>query len=69
MRTLAIAIGAILIPGAAAAHLEPGAHGHLDLLHYLTDPSHVGLTGAAVLLALVIRRVRQRRQLVRASSR
>lgn len=69
MRMLAIAIGAILIPGAAAAHLEAAGHGNGDLLHYLTDPSHVGLTGAAVLLALVIRRVHQRRQLAHASSR
>lgn len=69
MRMLVIAIGAILIPGAAAAHLEAAGHGNVHLLHYLTDPSHVGLTGAAVLLALVIRRVHQRRQLVRASSR
>ena len=57
MSKLAITIGAILIPGAAAAHPEHGSGGDFGLVHLVTDPFHVALTAAAVLLFLALRRL------------
>ena len=56
MRKLVITIGAVLIPGAAAAHAEHASGGDLGLVHLVTDPFHVVLTAAAVLLFLAVRR-------------
>ncbi len=56
MSKLAIAIGAVLIPGAAVAHPGHASGGDFGLVHFLTDPFHVALTAAAVLLFLVVRR-------------
>ncbi len=56
MSKLVIAIGAVLIPCAAAAHPEHASAGDFGLVHFVTDPFHVALTAAAVLLFLAIRR-------------
>ncbi len=56
MSKLVITIGAVLIPGAAAAHPEHGSGGDFGLVHFVTDPFHVALTAAAVLLSLAVRR-------------
>ena len=56
MRKLAITIGAVLIPGAAAAHPEHASGGDFGLVHFVTDPFHVALTAAAILLFLAVRR-------------
>ena len=55
MSKLAITIGAVLIPGAAAAHPEHASGADFGLLHFLTDPFHVALTAAAVLVLLAVR--------------
>ncbi len=56
MSKLAIAIGAVLIPAAAAAHPGHASGGDFGLAHFVTDPFHVALTAAAVLLFLAVRR-------------
>ncbi len=56
MSKLAITIWALLIPGAAAAHPEHASGGGFGLAHFMTDPFHVALTAAAVLLFLAVRR-------------
>ena len=56
MSKIAITVGALLLPGIAAAHPEHASGGDFGLLHYLTDPFHVAWTGAAVLLFLAARR-------------
>ncbi len=69
MSKLAIAIGAILIPGVAAAHPEHASGGNFGLVHYLSDPFHVALFGAATLLVVVVRRSLFQRSLVRVALR
>ncbi len=56
MSKIVITIGAVLIPGAAAAHPEHASGGDFGLVHFVTDPFHVALTAAAVLLFLAVRR-------------
>jgi len=56
MSKLAIAIAAVLIPGAAAAHPEHSSGGGFGLVHFVTDPFHLALTAATVLLFLAARR-------------
>jgi len=56
MSKLVITIGAVLIPGAAAAHPEHASGGDFGLVHFVTNPYHVALTAAAVLLFLAARR-------------
>jgi len=56
MSKLAVTIGAVLIPGAASAHPEHASSGSFGLVHLVTDPFHVALTTAAVLLFLLVRR-------------
>ena len=56
MSKLAITIGAVLIPGVASAHPEHASGGDFDFVHFMTDPFHVALTAAAVLLFLAVRR-------------
>ena len=56
MSKLVITIGAVLIPGAAAAHPEHSSGGGFGLVHFVTDPFHLALTATAVLLFLVARR-------------
>jgi hypothetical protein len=56
MSKLAVTIGAVLIPGAASAHPEHASGGGFGLVHLVTDPFHVALTTAAVLLFLLVRR-------------
>jgi len=55
MSKLVITIGAVLIPGAAAAHPEHATSGDFGLVHFVTDPFHLALTGAAILLFLAVR--------------
>ncbi len=56
MSKLVITIGAVLIPGAAAAHPEHASGGDFGLVHFVADPFHLALTAAAVLLFLAVRR-------------
>ncbi len=56
MSKLAIAIGVVLIPSAAAAHPGHTSGGDFGLVHFVTDPFHVALTAPAVLLFLAVRR-------------
>ncbi len=55
MRKIWIATGIIFFPSLAAAHLEHVAGDDSGLVHYLLDPVHVALTGAAVFLFLTVR--------------
>lgn len=56
MSKLAVAVGAVLMPGAAAAHPGNASGGDFGLVHFVTDPFHVALTAAAILLFLAVRR-------------
>ncbi len=56
MSKLAITIGADRIPVAEAAHPGHASSGDFGLVHFVTDPFHVALTAAAVLLFLAVRR-------------
>jgi len=55
MSKIWIATGIILFPSLVAAHVEHVAGDDLGLVHYLSDPVHVALTGAAVFLFLTAR--------------
>lgn len=58
----AITIGAILVPGIAAAHPQHAPGEGSGLVHYLTDPFHLGLAVVATVLVVAARRlVLQRR--------
>ncbi len=59
--SLSIPIAAALIPGVAAAHPEHVSSGAFGFAHYLTDPFHVGLTGAAIVLFIAASRALSRR--------
>ncbi len=52
MIRLAIAPWVVLVPTVALAHPDHVSGGSFGLAHYLTEPFHVGLTGAAVLFLL-----------------
>ena len=69
MSKLVITIGAVLIPGAAAAHPEHASGGDFGLVHFVTDPFHVALTAAAVLLFLALRRLFVRSRLMSRGAR
>jgi hypothetical protein len=62
MKKLAIVLGTTLLPGVALAHPDHASGGHFGLVHFLTDPFHLGLTAAAVGLFLVARRQLLRRR-------
>ena len=58
---LLLTIGVALAPGLAAAHPDH-ASGGFGIAHYMTDPFHLGLSVAGVLLFLAVgRSVRRRR--------
>ena len=69
MNRLMIAIAAVLIPGAAIAHPGHASGGDFGLVHVLTDPFHVALTAAAVLLFVSLRRSVLRSRSTRRSAR
>jgi len=56
MSRLAFAIGMVLIPGVAAAHPDHFSGGGYGIVHFLTDPFHVALSAAAILVLLAVRR-------------
>jgi len=56
MNRLAIAISAVLVPGVAAAHPDHTGGGDYGLVHFVTDPFHLAMTSAAVLLYFAVRR-------------
>lgn len=58
--TLAIPIGAFLVPGVAAAHPDHLSGGDYGLVHFVTDPFHLGVTAVAALLFVAVRRVMAR---------
>jgi len=61
MTRISISIAVVLIPGVAAAHPEHFSSAAFGFAHYLTDPFHVGLTGAAILLSIAASRAASRR--------
>ena len=61
MTRISIPIAAVLIPSVAAAHPDHFSSGAYGIAHYLTETSHVGLTGAAILLFVVASRALRRR--------
>jgi hypothetical protein len=63
MRRIAILLGVTLLPSVAAAHPEHGSGEALGVLHYLTDPFHVGLTAVALLGLAAICSLTLRRRL------
>lgn len=56
MIEIAILVGGTLFPSVAFAHPEHASDGDFSLLHYLTDPFHVGLMVVAVVVVLAARR-------------
>lgn len=61
MTRISIPIAAVLIPGVAVAHPDHLTSGAFGFVHYLTDPFHMGLTGAAILLFVAASSVLGRR--------
>ncbi len=61
MTKIATTLGAVLVPGIAAAHPEHFSGGAFSIVHYLTDPFHVGPTCAAILLFVAASRSVRRR--------
>lgn len=62
MKKLTLVLGTVLLPGVALAHPDHASSGGFGLVHFLTDPFHLGLTAVAVGLFVVARRhvLRQR---------
>ena len=56
MTRLAISFATVLFPFAAAAHPDHASGGDFGIVHFLTDPFHVGLLASVVVLALAARR-------------
>ena len=54
MSKIWIASGIIFFPRLAVAHLEHVAGDDSGFVHYLLDPAHVALTGAALFLFLTV---------------
>ena len=52
MTKIATTLGAVLVPGIAAAHPEHFSGGAFGIVHYLTDPFHVGLVCVASFLVI-----------------
>ena len=66
MARITILIAATLLPGVAAAHPQHTSGGDFGLMHFATDPFHVGLTAGVTLAVLAVRRfLLQRRALGR----
>lgn len=61
MKKTVITVGAMLMPGIAAAHPEHFSGGDFGIVHYLTDPFHVGLTCVGVLFFIAASRLVRRR--------
>ena len=54
--------GSLLLPAVAAAHPDHASGGDFGLLHFVSDPFHVGLAAAAALTALALGRALRRRR-------
>ena len=59
-RIVTLATLCALLPGVAAAHPDHASGGDFGLLHFVSDPFHVGLSAAALLLFVAARRSLQR---------
>ena len=59
-------VSVLAVPGVAQAHPQHGAGDSLGLVHFISDPFHLGLTLVAVLSAVALRTFVLRR---RAASR
>lgn len=55
MTKTALLIVGVLLPGVALAHPEHVSGAGVGLLHYVTDPFHVGLAALAIGVALMTR--------------
>ncbi len=60
MKNLALAFTVFAVPGLAVAHPGHGAVVDSNLVHYLTEPLHVGLVVLALGTALLARRAVRR---------
>jgi hypothetical protein len=56
MTRIVTIIGVSLLPAVAIAHPDHASTGDFGLLHFVTDPFHLGLTDAALLTYVVARR-------------
>jgi len=65
LRTLTLIV-ATLLPSVAVAHPNHAGAGDFGVLHFVTDPFHVGLSGAAILLVFAARRAMLRQRASRA---
>ena len=61
MTRISMIIGALFVPGVAVAHPEHVSSGDFGLLHYLTDPFHVGVMAIGVSIMYAIGRSLTRR--------
>ena len=61
MRIMGLA-GVLAAPGVAMAHPEHTSGEALGLVHFVSDPFHLGMTLAAVLAFFVLRRLVVRRR-------
>jgi hypothetical protein len=58
---IATSFAVVGAPAVALAHPDHASGGDFGLLHFATDPFHVGITGAVVLLFLAGRSLLRRR--------
>jgi hypothetical protein len=68
MTRIAVSLGALLVPGLAAAHPDH-THGDFGFAHLFGDPFHVASLAAAALLGLLLWRATRRRGEARARHR
>ena len=64
MTKIATTLGAVLVPGIAAAHPDHFSGGAFGIVHFLTDPLHVGLICAAILIVVAGSRSVRRRHVL-----
>ena len=69
MTRIVTMIGVSLLPAVALAHPDHASGGDFGLLHFVSDPFHLGLTGAALLTFLVVRRALRSRRVEGTQSR
>ena len=60
MRHLLLAVALALVPTAMSAHPDHSAGAAVDALHYLTDPFHLSIVAAGVLILASAFRVLRR---------
>ena len=61
MNKIAVTISGAVLPTVAFSHPEHASGGDLGVLHYVTDPFHIGLIALSVVAVLMVRRSMLRR--------